>query len=199
MTDVRSTVCGSCLLFNGGCGLRIFALVPDSWHLFMPMCHCTRGLLPHSLPLIHQIDLYGQIRPVRVGTNRAASGGRYVLNPAWRNDQPADSQEVVVLILARQACSFSWTSEWRGNFLATWPAAHRRPHPHLKCAAMHAHATVLQQKVSFFSIQIQRIAQFGKLRQASGLFSCKLASTFDTLSTELAFLSLMHGVTRGHV
>ena len=46
---VRLTVCGSCRFLNGSGGLRISALVPDCWHLFMPMCNCTRGLLTHSL------------------------------------------------------------------------------------------------------------------------------------------------------
>ena len=47
MTSVRLTVSGSCLFLNGDGGLRISALVPDCWHLFLPMCHCTRGLLTH--------------------------------------------------------------------------------------------------------------------------------------------------------
>ena len=49
MTGVHLTACGSCLFLNGSGGLRIFALVPDCWHLFMPMCHCTRGLLTQSM------------------------------------------------------------------------------------------------------------------------------------------------------
>ena len=38
---------------NGSGGLRISALVPDGWHLFMPMCHCRRGLLTHPLTPVH--------------------------------------------------------------------------------------------------------------------------------------------------
>ena len=57
VTGVCFTACNSCFLFYGSCGLRIFDVVLDSWHLFMLMCHCTRGSLIRSLnpSLLHSL------------------------------------------------------------------------------------------------------------------------------------------------
>ena len=57
VTGVCFTACSSCFLFNGSCGLRIFDVVLDGWHLFMLMCHCTRGPLIRSLnpSLLHSL------------------------------------------------------------------------------------------------------------------------------------------------